>query len=270
MIRCKICGFETEVAFHTKILNRYAVVYYKCPKCFFIQSQEPFWIEESYKEGVSDFDIFTASRCLLNSKLSKRVIRFYFDGSRDFLDYGGGTGLMVRFMRDMGYNFYLSDPYCTNIFAKPFHIEGLNNSPRNFELVTAFEVFEHFQDPLKSIEDIFSYSKSVLFSTSLQPSKDVTPESWDYINPLQGQHISLYSIETLKFIAEKYSCNLYTNGYYLHLFTPKKLFLPSTVFLLLDYDRLLIGLRKRLTRGRKVSLESDYELIKKLNSKYDK
>jgi len=265
MTKCKVCGYENQISFQTKILNKYDISYYKCPKCEFIQSQEPFWIKEAYKEGVSDFDVFTASRSFLNSKISSRIIKLYFADKEKFLDYGSGTGLMVRLMRDAGYDFYAYDPYCTNVFSKPFDINGLNSNFKNFELVTAFEVFEHFQDPIKDIEDIFSYSKSILFSTSLQPSKKVTTDNWDYINPLQGQHISLYSIETLKFIAEKYSCNLYTNGYCLHLLTPAKLFLPSVFFFFLEYDRLLNGLKKKLVKDRKVSLEADYELIKKLS-----
>jgi hypothetical protein len=41
--------------------------------------------------------------------------------------------------------------------------------------------------------------------------------------PETGQHISLYSMDALKFIATKYNLNLYSNGRTFHLITEKNI-----------------------------------------------
>ncbi len=49
--------------------------------------------------------------------------------------------MFVRLMRDNGFDFYRSDRQCENLFAKGFEA-SLDVSP-SYELLTAFEVFEH-------------------------------------------------------------------------------------------------------------------------------
>jgi len=75
-----------------------------------------------------------------------------------------------------------------------------------------------------AIEDILSYGDSILFSTELQPNHAlVTNKDWWYFVPESGQHISFYTINSLKVIADKYSLRLYTDKRGLHLLTKKSL-----------------------------------------------
>lgn len=96
-------------------------------------------------------------------------------------------------MKDVSFDFYRKDLYCENIFAKTFDCES---DEGDFEVVTAFEVFEHLDNPLEEISKIMQMGKSVLFSTELIPfdSNDIKlmKDLW-YFMPESGQHIVLYS-----------------------------------------------------------------------------
>jgi hypothetical protein len=53
-------------------------------------------------------------------------------------------------MRDKGFNFYLHDTFCNNLFAKHFDISDLPNY-NSFDLLTAFEVFEYLENPIDEL-----------------------------------------------------------------------------------------------------------------------
>ena len=122
-------------------------------------------------------------------------------------------------MRDIGFDFYWSDPYTTNLFARGFEY----NPSDKIELITTFESFEHFSGPLEEIEKRLKISKNILFTTEILPDLIPKPNDWWYYGLEHGQHISFYSVKTLKFIALKYGLNLYSNGKSLHLLTNKKI-----------------------------------------------
>ena len=218
---CKICHSATHLIFRSKVLQKYYANYFKCDFCQFIQTEEPYWINESYQNAITDLDLGLLMRNLYNKGIVKAIIDKLFKKNGVFLDYGGGYGLFVRLMRDAGYNFYRQDNYCENLFARHFDINDIFQKD-NFELLTCFEVFEHLTDPLIEIEKMLQYSHSILFSTTLQPTYSLSPETWDYFAPETGQHIAFYTKNSLEFIAKKYGLNLYTNNSSLHLLTNNK------------------------------------------------
>ena len=125
-------------------------------------------------------------------------------------------------MRDLGYDFYRYDTYCKNLFANFFDYSDLAPGQK-FEVLTAFEVFEHLNDPMKEIEKMLSFSDNIIFSTELQPNYPVTPENWWYIVPETGQHISLYSYESLLKIAETFGLKVYSYNSFHFLSKGKKM-----------------------------------------------
>jgi hypothetical protein len=136
-------------------------------------------------------------------------------------------------MRDIGFDFYWWDPYSTNLMARGFElVDGMSN----FELLTCFEVFEHLVDPLKEIEKMFRFSDSILCSTSLVPADIPRAEDWAYYGLEHGQHICFYSVATMRFIAKKFACNLYSDGANLHMLTKRSLY-PLVFKLLLKLSR---------------------------------
>jgi 2-polyprenyl-3-methyl-5-hydroxy-6-metoxy-1,4-benzoquinol methylase len=222
-MNCKICGHNSNFLLQGNILNKYEIRYFQCSHCGFIQTEKVYWLKEAYGDAIADTDVGYVTRNISLSNITGSIIKSVFNKGGNFIDYGGGYGLFVRLMRDKGYRFYRQDLYCENIFAKHFDITDLTRDSR-FELLTSFEVFEHLDNPMAELESMLAYSDSILFSTELQPEQPLKHfEDWWYFAPHMGQHIALYSLKTLKVIAETINCHLYSNKRNLHLLTPKKL-----------------------------------------------
>lgn len=220
---CHVCREKTHKIFCAKVLNKYSVTYYQCSYCRFIQTEEPYWLKEAYSNAIASLDVGLVGRNLHMADVTELIIRKTFDPLGRFLDYAGGYGLLVRLMRDKGFDFYRQDPFCENLFAKYLDLKDLPSGQR-FELLTAFEVFEHLENPLVEIEVMFSYSDSILFSTELQPNDNIrSPEDWHYFVPETGQHLSFYSLAALRYIADHFKGYFYSNDTNIHLLTLKPL-----------------------------------------------
>jgi tetratricopeptide (TPR) repeat protein len=224
LTKCKVCNSTSTYFGQTLVLNKYEVDYFQCSSCGFVQTEYPYWLEEAYARPITNSDVGYVRRNTICSKASDKIISELFKKDSSFLDYGGGYGLFVRMMRDLGYKFYWSDIYCQNLFAEEYNAEI---SDSNFyEMVTSFEVFEHFINPLEEIEKILKFSSNILFSTQLLPHSSAKPGHWHYYAPHEGQHISIYTPKALSIIADYFQLNLYSNSLSLHLITEKELSLP--------------------------------------------
>ena len=115
------------------------------------------------------------------------------------LDYGSGDGLLTRFLRDHNIDAYAYEKYGIPEYAQGYH----NPGKKNYELITAFEVFEHFEEPGREIQEIFSLNPNfVLVSTQLYTNQN---EEWSYLSKESGQHIFFYSAESINYIARSYN-----------------------------------------------------------------
>lgn len=219
---CKVCR-GTSLSFgNAHVLGKYLVQYFRCSHCGFIQTEEPYWLGEAYSDAISKTDLGLVGRNVSLAGLVKLLIVGMFDYRGKFLDYGGGYGMFVRLLRDAGLDFYLYDQYCPNLFAKGFALEGAEAAvDASFELVTAFEVFEHLVDPMSDIEQMRQYAPSILFTTTLVPTPPPAPGKWWYYGLEHGQHVALYSYETLAFIAERLGVSLLSDRQGFHLLSPK-------------------------------------------------
>jgi 2-polyprenyl-3-methyl-5-hydroxy-6-metoxy-1,4-benzoquinol methylase len=220
---CKICNSTIKKIFSGKVLNKYVINYFQCDECDFIQTENPYWLNESYSSAIASTDIGLVSRNISFQNITSWIIKTYFDNKAKFLDYAGGYGLFVRLMRDKGFDFYRQDVYCENYFAKYFDISE-QDLVTKFELVTAFEVLEHLVDPIKEINKIFESADVIFFSTELQPQNKLNSTAdWWYFAEETGQHISFYTVKSLQIIAKKMNCDLYSNNSSLHILTKRKL-----------------------------------------------
>lgn len=262
-MNCNICQSPAREVFRAKILGKYDAPYFQCTQCGLLSLPDPHWLAESYASAITALDIGLLKRNLELREVVTAMARTYFDASAKFVDYGGGYGVLVRLLRDRGLDFYRQDIYAENLFARDFDLQDAGTG--KFELLTAFEVFEHLEDPAAEVEKMLQLSDNILFSTELQPNPHPTPENWWYVLPEIGQHISLFSKKSLEALAERMGLHLLTNGKNLHLLSKRKKAMPL-LFRALSYHQ-IAGIFNRVTPGRKSLLPRDFEYLKrKLNA----
>jgi hypothetical protein len=205
---CRICGSAAKFLFGGKVLHVHDVSYFQCDFCGFVQTEEPWWLPEAYASPMNYSDTGLINRNVVNVRKTATALYFLFDREGSFLDYGGGWGLFTRMMRDTGFDFYWHDPHCENIFARGF---SLDNSRRDFDVLTAFEVLEHVADPVSEVKKMISLGRNIIFSTLLLPEPVPALEKWWYYSPEHGQHISFYTRKSLLLLASKLGLHFASN-----------------------------------------------------------
>ena len=221
---CRVCKMKVEDIFSTVLLQKHPTQYFQCLDCGYVQTEETYWLEEAYKTSINDSDTGMIMRNLWHRNITATLIYFLFNNKGNFLDYGGGYGVFVRLMRDVGFDFYWQDNHTENLFAKGFEFQ--NSEKLIVELLTCFEAFEHFVDPLTELENLLSISRNILLSTELIPEPTPPPGEWWYYGVEHGQHIGFFREKTFEYLAEKHNLHFYTNGQNIHLLTDKRFITP--------------------------------------------
>lgn len=200
---CKICNSETALFDQAVILGKHVARYYRCLHCGFIQTEEPFWLQEAYSSAITDSDIGLIARNIHLSTVVNAVLKI-LNPQGPLLDYGGGYGMFVRMMRDKGWDFDWYDEYCDNLFAK-----GHEMRQQHYEVVTSFELLEHLSNPLEVFEKLFSLSDTLICTTELLPQPIPRVKDWWYYATETGQHIAFYTRDSLQVVSNKFGRNLY-------------------------------------------------------------
>ena len=223
---CRVCNKTVEAIFSTVLLQKHSAQFFKCSKCGYVQTEEPYWLEEAYKASINDSDTGMMIRSFWHRNIAATLIYFLFDKNSKFLDYGGGYGVFVRLMRDVGFDFFWQDKHSENLFAKGFEFQ--ESEKFTVELLTCFEAFEHFVEPVTELENLLSISRNILLSTEFIPEPTPPPGEWWYYGVEHGQHIGFFQKKTFDYLAEKHQINFYTNGQNIHLLTEKQI--PQSAF----------------------------------------
>ncbi len=207
---CRLCHGNTLYRFNLQVLRTQQVKYFECQQCKSLQTQTPDWLEQAYSENLASSDSGAGQRTLRNLVVSYFIAKTA--GAKNIIDIGGGDGLLCRFLRDYGLNSFVRDKYSRPIYAQQF-------TDPNFErpdLVLAFEVLEHFAQPLVELEELFNRNSNFyLFSTGIYSGER---QDWWYLVPSTGQHVFFYSREAFEIIAEKFNLHLIVKGNLIFLY----------------------------------------------------
>jgi SAM-dependent methyltransferase len=211
-IRCPVCGAMASYL-DTVDLNKsceeirglhlpslgYGIDYHLCDSCGFCFSPEirTWGFEEFeqriYNDGYEQVDPdYKYDRPMNNAKSIEQA----FGKSRQsisHLDYGGGSGLLSATLRESGWMSKSFDPFVDRNLS----VDELGK----FDLITAFEVFEHVPDIDQLMGDLEMLCKPnglILFSTLLSDGNISRSRKldWWYASPRNG-HISLFSQKSL-------------------------------------------------------------------------
>ena len=53
---CRVCEKSVEEIFSTVLLQKHLTQYFQCLNCGYVQTGEPYWLEEAYKTSINDSD----------------------------------------------------------------------------------------------------------------------------------------------------------------------------------------------------------------------
>ncbi|MFQ6333513.1 class I SAM-dependent methyltransferase [Methylophilus sp. 3sh_L] len=186
-----------------------AVYYSLCNHCGFCWAPELHqWPLSQFEEYIYNADYgavdpdYLETRPQSNAEVLRSIFPV-FPPTLRHLDYGGGNGLLSRQLSAAGWHSASYDPFVD----KHTDLASLGQ----FELITAFEVFEHVPDVWALMSDLSSLLARdglVLFSTLLSDG-NIHPNqrlSWWYASPRNG-HISLFSKSSLALLAQRNQFN---------------------------------------------------------------
>ena len=214
-VNCRLCLSKSSYVFKKKLLQ-FSVSYFQCQRCGYLQTEEPFWLEDAYKEEINLTDTGLASRSIHNLGVVLAFILSSEIKKALLLDYSGGYGLLTRLLRDSGVNAFWSDKYCKCLFSRGFE----DNGNTKYDIVTSFEVLEHLHNTKKELKEIFKKGENFIFTTCLY-HKNV-PSDWCYFGSEHGQHIGFYTRRSMQYISKQnnFFYNCVFNSY--HIFTKNR------------------------------------------------
>jgi len=213
-MNCRVCeGDETALFSSAEIFGR-KVDYFECGSCGYVQTEDPSWLDQAYSSPINKCDTGIMARNQCNVSVVLGTLSAIGKKYGCVIDCAGGYGILVRLLRDQGIEALWSDPYCKNLLAI-----GFEHTSEKVDLVTAFEAFEHFNNPLSETEKLFLMAPNLLISTKIIPSPTPAPTKWWYYGLDHGQHIGFFRKKTLEYLAKKFGKHLVTDGDSYHLFT---------------------------------------------------
>ncbi len=207
-IPCRLCGGRALPQFRLTYLCRLDVQIYRCDSCESLETEQPYWLDISYARELMGYGIDTATRCMNLEAWVTYVALLW--GKRPWdtriIDYGSGPGLLVRMLRDVGFQAFAYDPYTPGMLAGGF--EG--DIAAKHDILVAIETWEHFVEPTKELDQMFGPGHDLVVVRT-QVYRDEGP-SWYYFFPEGGQHIFFYSHKAREWIANKYGYEVRSYG----------------------------------------------------------
>jgi SAM-dependent methyltransferase len=181
------------------------IYYYLCDECNFCFAPEIYtWTKEEFSEKIYNDSYIDIDPDYIDSRPRNNaasLIKTFGESAVKIkhLDYGGGSGLMSQLLNQAGWQSSSYDPF----YNKDLTIKELGK----FDLITAYEVFEHVPDVKSLISDLhhlLNENGIVLFSTLISDGNIARNQriTWWYASPRNG-HISLFSQQSLSILATR-------------------------------------------------------------------
>jgi hypothetical protein len=256
---CPVCTESMQPLFRHAVLGKHEISYFLCPACGTIATEEPFWLEEAYQSAISKLDTWGASRNQFNQQRLEPILSLLFGDDAPFVDAACGYGLLVRLLRDIGFNFRGHDEFCPNVFSTPFPAPA--GTPA--AAVTAFEVLEHLVNPREFLQQQFSrYSTDSIIASTTTFVGSPPLQDWPYYSFESGQHVTIYQPRSLRRLAQSMDAEYHALAPDLHLITRRK-FAPWKLSVLQNpLSRRLHRAITRWQRRGKSFTTADYEQIR--------
>lgn len=199
-------------------LSGIPIYYTLCSNCHFCFAPEfTKWELRDFEEKIYNEDYILVDPDYLDIRPrsnAKSLMTMFpeHENKIKHLDFGGGGGLLSRVLQEENWKSTSFDPFVDKS-VKP-------STLGQFDLITAFEVFEHVPDVcelIKNLSLLLAPNGIVLFST-LASDGNIAPYqriNWLYASPRNG-HISLFSKKSLAILGAKEGFNFgsFSDGYH--------------------------------------------------------
>lgn len=200
------CGLDVMSKKKVTPYSGVPIYYYECEACGFVFSRAlDRWTDEQFAEYIynEEYALHDPDYIEVRPKVQAEIISSFPSEIRNLtiLDFGSGLGILERELKNRGFKHVDSyDPFTNK--------NKLFLDQQKYDIVFAFEVFEHHPNPIDLFEQIRGCLKpnGVLIFSTLTINKQVTQEglsNWWYCTPRNG-HISFYSVKTLLQLANMY------------------------------------------------------------------
>ena len=160
---CRCCKGKLKFFSSARVLS-YKADYYQCTNCGSLQIENPHWIVEAHSAAISVLDTGLVARCLSASRLIGVFLFLERKNNSNGIDWGGGTGLLTRLLRDQGFNVLSYDKYIDGQHSKGFNISSSELNSSN-DFLIAIECFEHLENPIALLIDAVAKKDYFIFTT---------------------------------------------------------------------------------------------------------
>ena len=182
-----------------------AIDYFLCDQCGYCFAPEfSSWVFEDFEKYIynADYELVDPDYKFIRPISNAGFVDEKFGTAKHsikHLDYGGGAGLLSKTLLEKAWNSISYDPFVD----REMNPEALGQ----FDLVTAYEVFEHVSDSAGLVETLKKLCKPngiILFSTLISDGNIVRGQmlDWWYAAPRNG-HVSLFSQKSLNLLVSQ-------------------------------------------------------------------
>jgi len=201
---CPLCNSVTKL--YTSLRN--AKNYFRCEVCFLIAMDRNQILDIDEEKKRYDFHENDLNdnryKNYIENKL-ELIFYPYCDNKKNVLDFGCGKDEPIK--KILGNGNFIVDSY------DKFYFPDKVWENKKYDAILMIEVIEHLLNLKDEIERILNSlnGNSILgISTEFYPVDKNEFENWWYIKDLT--HVSLFSIETFKFIANEYNLKILNYG----------------------------------------------------------
>jgi SAM-dependent methyltransferase len=231
-LQCPICNFSAHLydvvdlnkscaeamGIHLPISGE-PIYYAYCQACGFCYAPTMCaWSLDTFRQKIYNQDYAAIDPDYIEKRPSHNanwLVKLFKDLPKEIqhLDYGGGNGMLSDLLKQAGWDSVSYDPF--NLTDTPMQQLG------KFDLLTAFEVFEHVPDVevlMHQLCSLLNENGLIIFSTLVSDGHILPHQrlTWWYASPRNG-HISLFSNKALQLCAQKFQFNLASFNDGLHI-----------------------------------------------------
>lgn len=206
---CIVCSNDqVKIVDNGLVLGKFPAVLVCCNGCgqeWFVAPEA--WLAEAYSSPIANTDTGIVARSL---SIHKIISSFLTIGglSGKVLDWGSGSGLLTRLLRDDGHDCYGLEPYTSPVLAGGFTWKNqeaaLAQAP--YRVVFAIEVVEHLPNLQEFFSAALSNTDTLIFSTEVV-ERSKRGRDWWYYSRDTGQHVTFYTETSLACLARLNGCN---------------------------------------------------------------